>query len=290
MASDKYSKRRLRSSAATTVVSISLVLFMLGLLGLLILNARKVSTHVKESIGFQIILKDNISEEDVTSLDGEMKTAPYIKSLEFISKEDAAKKLTEDLGEDFISFLGFNPLLPSYNIHLKADYANTDSIANIEQQLMKKKQIREVVYQKSLVNMVNENIRRISLVILAISALLMLIALALINNTISLTIYSKRFLIKTMQLVGATQFFIRKPFILKGIKHGIYGAVMAILMLLTVLYFTIREYPDLQELQSIETLLILFGIVLLLGIMIGWISTSLAVRKYLRLKTDELYY
>ncbi len=287
---DNYSKRRLRSSSVTTVVSISLVLFMLGLLGLMVLNAQKISNHVKENIGFQIILKENVDEQLVQALDGELKASNYVKSLVYVTKEEAAKKLQEDLGEDFISFLGFNPLLSSFNLNLKADFANTDSIAKIESWLMQKKAIKEVVYQKSLVEMVNQNIKKISLVILIFTGLLMLIALALINNTIRLSIYSKRFLIKTMQLVGATQGFIRRPFILKGIKHGIYGALISILMLGISVFLATNEYPDLKELQDTMTILQLFGLVILLGILIGWISTSLAVRKYLRLKTDELYY
>jgi len=288
--SDKYSKRRLTGSSITTIVSLSLVLFMLGLLGIIILNTRKLSDNVKENIGFQVILNDGVKDVDVARLQKTLDASDYVKSTEFVTKEEAAARLQKDLGEDFIDFLGFNPLLSSINVHLKAEYANADSLSWIEKDMMDTKLVKEVVYHKSLVTMINENVQKIGIVILAFSALLMLIALALINNTIRLSIYSKRFIIKTMQLVGATQGFIRRPFVLNGIKHGVYGAVIAILMLIGVLYIAQRQMPELQELQDQNMLATLFGIVIVLGIIISWISTSLAVRKYLRLKSDDLYY
>jgi cell division transport system permease protein len=288
--SDKYSKRKLAGSSITTIVSLSLVLFMLGLLGIIILNTRKLSDNFKENIGFQVIINDNAKEVDVEHLTKTLDASDYVKSTQFITKDEAAKKLQQDLGEDFVNFLGFNPLSASISVHLKAEYANIDSLTWIEKDLLDTKLVKEVVYQKSLVSMINENVKKISLVILLFSGLLMVIALALINNTIRLSIYSKRFLIKTMQLVGATQGFIRRPFVLKGIKHGIYGAVIAIAMLIGFLYFLQKQLPELAELQDEKMLVSLFGLVIVLGIIISWISTSLAVRKYLRLKSDELYY
>ncbi len=287
---DKYSKRKLVGSSITTVVSLSLVLFMLGLLGIIILNTSKLSDNLKENIGIQIILNENAKEVDIQHLTKTLSVSDYVKSTEFITKEDAAKRLQEDLGEDFIDFLGYNPLLPSINLHVKAIYANTDSLSMIEKELLKSKLVKEVIYQKSLVSMINENVKKISLVILIFSTLLMVIALALINNTIRLSIYSKRFIIKTMQLVGATQSFVRRPFVLKGIKHGIYGAAIAILMLIGVLYFAQKQLPELVELQDETMLATLFGLVIILGVIISWVSTSLAVGKYLRLKADDLYY
>lgn len=289
MAENKKERTHIGSSI-TTVVSLSLVLFMLGLLGIIILNTNKLSDNLKENIGIQIILNDNAKEVDIQHLTKTLDASEYVKSTEFVNKEDAANHLQEDLGEDFIGFLGYNPLLPSINVHLKAAYANTDSITWIEQDLLKSKLVKELVYQKSLVSMINENVEKIGLVILAFSCLLMLIAIALINNTIRLSIYSKRFIIKTMQLVGATQSFVRWPFVLKGIKHGLYGALIAIAMLIGVLYFAQRQLPELVELQDEKMLATLFGLVTVIGIIISWISTSLAVRKYLRLKADELYY
>ncbi|MCE9540433.1 MAG: permease-like cell division protein FtsX, partial [Bacteroidetes bacterium] len=192
---DKYSKRKLVGSSITTVVSLSLVLFMLGLLGIIILNTNKLSDNLKENIGIQIILNETAKEADIQHLTKMLDISDYVKSTEFITKEDAAKHLQEDLGEDFIDFLGYNPLLPSINVHVKATYANTDSLSMIEKELIESKLVKEVVYQKSLVSMINENVQKISLVILIFSGLLMVIALALINNTIRLSIYSKRFII-----------------------------------------------------------------------------------------------
>lgn len=288
--SDRYSKRRLTGSTFTTIVSLSLVLFMLGLLGIIILNTRKLADNVKENIGFQVILNETAKEVDVAKLQKTLDASEYVRSTEFVTKEEAAEKLQKDLGEDFIGFLGFNPLLSSIHVNLKAEYANADSLAWIEKDMLETKLVKEVIYQKSLVSMINENVQKISLVILGFSSLLMIIALALINNTIRLSIYSKRFIIKTMQLVGATQGFIRRPFVFAGIRHGVYGALIAIAMLVGVLYVTQKQLPELKELQDQNMLLTLFGIVIVLGIIISWISTSLAVRKYLRLKSDDLYF
>ena len=288
--SDKYSKRKLIGSAITTVISLSLVLFMLGLLGITVLNARKLSNDVKENIGIQIILNDNSKEVGVQWLLKTLDATGYVKSTEFITKEEAATRLQNDLGEDFIDFLGYNPLLASINVHLKAEYANNDSLLWIEKELLSYKPVKEVIYQKSLINSINENLKKIGLVIMVFSGLLMVIALALINNTIRLSIYSKRFIIKTMLLVGATQGFIRRPFVLKGIKHGIYASFISILMLIGVLYFAQTQMPELKELQDEKMLSTLFGLVTVVGIIISWISTSLAVRRYLRLKSENLYY
>jgi len=288
--SDKYSKRKLIGSAITTVISLSLVLFMLGLLGITVLNARKLSNNVKENIGIQIILNDNSKEVNVQWLLKTLDATGYVKSTEFITKEEAATRLQNDLGEDFIDFLGYNPLLASINVHLKAEYANNDSLLWIEKELLSYKPVKEVIYQKSLINSINENLKKIGLVIMVFSGLLMVIALALINNTIRLSIYSKRFIIKTMLLVGATQGFIRRPFVFKGIKHGIYASLISIVMLIGVLYFAQTQMPELKELQDEKMLSTLFGLVTIIGIIISWISTSMAVRRYLNLKSEKLYY
>ena len=289
MQQDNYSSRRLKSSYFSTIVSISLVLFMLGLVGLIMLNTKKLSDYVKENIGFSIILKENVKEVDIVQLQKSLDATGYVKSTEYITKEEAAKSLQTDLGEDFIGFLGYNPLLASIDVRLDADYANNDSIAWIEKDLLQSSKIKEVFYQKSLIDLVNENVRKISLVILVFSALLLVIAIALINNTIRLSIYSKRFLIKTMQLVGATERFIRKPFVITGIIQGVYGAFVAIGLLVGILYMAQKKFPELFELQDMQLSISLFGIVIILGIFIAWISTALAVRKYLRLKTEDLY-
>lgn len=286
---DKYARRRYQSSYFSTVISISLVLFMLGLLGLIVLHAKKLSDYVKENIGFSIILKDNVKEVDIVQLQKALDAASYVKSTERITREQAAKSLQEDLGEDFISFLGYNPLLESIDVRLNADFANNDSIAWIEKELVVNTKIKEVFYQRSLVELVNEKIKTISIVILIFSGLLMLVAIALINNTIRLAIYSKRFIIKSMQLVGATQGFIRKPFLYSGIIQGLFAAVIAIALLMGLLKFFQSKMPELLELYDLELSFSMFGIVAALGIIISLLSTTFAVRKYLKIKTSELY-
>ncbi len=287
---EKYTKRSIKSSYLSTVISVSLVLFMLGLLGLTILYANKLSIYVKENIGFTVILKEDVKPAIITQFQKSLDASRYVKSTDFITKEEAAKILQQDLGEDFVEFLGYNPLLSSIDVHLKADYANVDSISNIETELLKNEEVKEVYYQKSLVDLVNKNVKTIGLVILIFSSLLMIICIALINNSIRLSIYSKRFLIKTMQLVGATQGFIRKPFIVRGVKHGVYGAFIAILLLSGVIYLMQKQIPELIELQDIDLFVTLFVFVIILGVFITFVSTLLAVRKYVRLKTDDLYY
>lgn len=286
----RITRRRLRSSYVTSIISISLVLFLLGLLGLLLLNAKKLSDYVKENIGISIILKEGVKEVDIRRLQKELDAAPYVKSTEYISREEAAKKLQEELGEDFIDFLGYNPLLASIDVYLYAVYANIDTIAQIENNIGRFPEVKEVFYQKSLVHLINENIRKIGFFILTFSALLFIIALTLINNTIRLSVYSRRFLINTMQLVGATDGFIRRPFLMRSIMHGIYGALIAIGLLVGVISLAQREFSEIVSFKDVEILGVLFIFVLVLGILITWISTFFAVNKFLRVQEDELYY
>ena len=203
----------------TTLVSITLVLFMLGLLGLTVLHARKLSDYVKENIGFRVYMKSTVREAGIMQLQKILDATEYVKSTEYITPEQAAEELSRDLGEDFIDFLGYNPLPPAIDLRLKASYANVDSLEMIETELMKNEDVKEVFYVKSLVHLINSNIRKISILLLGFSGLLLIIAIALINNTIRLSVYSKRFIIRSMQLVGATQSFIRRPFIFKGIAQ-----------------------------------------------------------------------
>ena len=274
----------------TTLVSITLVLFMLGLLGLTVLHARKLSDYVKENIGFRVYMKSTVREAGIMQLQKILDATEYVKSTEYITPEQAAEELSRDLGEDFIDFLGYNPLPPAIDLRLKASYANVDSLEMIETELMKNEDVKEVFYVKSLVHLINSNIRKISILLLGFSGLLLIIAIALINNTIRLSVYSKRFIIRSMQLVGATQSFIRRPFIFKGIAQGFYSALITLLLLTGILYWLRNEYPELMELQDLELLLALYGLVILLGIIISWSSTYFAVRKYLRIKGDNLYY
>jgi len=290
---ERYVKRRLYASSISTVVSIALVLFMLGLVGLIVLTSEKLTVMVKENIGFSVYLKDGTKEVDIIQIQKYLDAANYVKSTTYISQEDAVKLLREDLDpeEDFISFLdGYNPLPASIDVVLNAQYAQQDSIAWIEEELLQNSSVKEVDYSKYMVHLVNENVKQISMFILVFCVLLFTVAIALINNTIRLTIYSKRFLIKTMQLVGATKRFIRRPFLIQGISHGIFAAVVAIALLIGTMYVAQKKIPDLIKLQDIEMIGTLFLFIIVVGTFISWISTLLAVRKYLKLRTEELYY
>jgi cell division transport system permease protein len=286
---DKYYNRRIRTSHFSTVVSITLVLFMLGLLGLLLLHTKKLSDYAKENIGFSIMIKEGVKESEIMALLKKLDTEEFVKSTEYIPKEKAAVQLKKELGEDFIGFLGYNPLLPTIDLRLKAEYASVEGVGKIEKRLLANPEVKEVFYQKDLLEMVNQNMERISLIILGFSAVLMIIAIALINNTIRLSVYSRRFVIRTMQLVGATRGFIRRPFIRNGIVDGFISAIVAIGLLMIVMSFLFQEIPELIQVVDVKMYVALIITVLLLGILISWFCTWLSVRKYLRMKTDELY-
>lgn len=287
---DKTANRKVLSSNLIAVISISLVLFLLGSLGLIVLSAQALSTYVKENIGFSVIMKEDVKEVDIVKLQKYLDASDFTRSTEYIDREEAAAILQKDLGEDFVEFLGYNPLLNSIDVHLKAEYAESDSLKAIETELLANPLVKEVFYQRSLVDVINKNIRKMSFVILIFCVLLSIVAIALINNTIRLSVYSKRFLIRSMQLVGATQSFIRRPFVINGIYRGIVGAICANAMLVGVLFFIRNQVPEMIGQEQIEIVAILFIIVILLGIVISWISTALAVRRYLRLNMEELYY
>jgi len=273
----------------STIFSIALVLLMLGMLGLILVHAKNLSTYVKENIVLNIIVDEGAKETDVLQFQKDLNANPAIKNTQYVNKEMAARNLTNDLGEDFVNFLGYNPLLSTVDVYLKADYANTKSIEALKTGIAKNPVVKEVIYQSSLIDMVNKNINTIGLIILGFAAILLVISVALINNTIRLAIYSQRFLIKSMQLVGATKNFIRKPFVLLAALHGLIAAFIAVLILLGLLYYAQREIPEIVILRNYTE----FGIVLLslvgIGIFITAISTSVAVSRYLRLKIYDLY-
>jgi len=287
---EHFSRRRLNSSRITTIVSISLVLFAIGLVGLLVLHTQKLSDFVKENIGFTVYMNKNVKEADIVQLQKQLDAMEYVRSTEYISEEKASENYQKELGVDFVQFIGYNPLHTSIEVHLKAQYATPEYFEQIEQQLKKNPVVEEVKYQKSLVKDVNDNINNISAVLLGFSLLLLIIAISLINNTIRLAVYSKRFLIKTMQLVGATEGFIRKPFLVISLIHGLISSLIAIAMLIGVISISRKEIPEIINLQSIDLFLILFAFVIAIGFVISLISTFFAVRKYLKIKVDYLYY
>jgi cell division transport system permease protein len=263
---------------------------MLGTIGMLLLTAHRISKYVKENVGFSVFLKDQTKEADIYRFQKTLDAESYVRSTRYIDKEGAAKEFTEELGEDFVGFLGFNPLSASIEIRLDARYANIDSIGAIEARLQTFDEVKEVSYQKSMIHLINENIEKISLFILAFSALLVIIAVSLINNTIRLSVYSRRMLIRTMQLVGATNTFIRRPFLWRSALHGIYSAFIAMAILVLSLYWAEGQLEEILSVNDVQILGGLFLIVFFLGITLSWISTFFAVNKYLKIKTDNLYY
>ena len=271
------------------VISMSLVLFVLGVLGFLLINANRLSNHVKQNIGFSVMIKEGVKDVDIMQLQKLIDSKAYSLESDWVTKEDAAKGLQEQLGEDFIAFLGYNPLLESIDIKLKASYANPDSLLILQQQLTKNDLIHEVFYQKDLVEKINENIRKMSIFLLSFCILLFIISFTLINNTIRLTVYSKRFLIRTMKLVGATNKFIKGPFLSESIYNGVYSSLVAICMLLAVFQLLQSDMPDFLNIQDFKSMGIIFACIFVAGILFTWLSTFFALRKYLRIKESELY-
>lgn len=287
---ERFQKRKLISSYFSVVLSIGLVLFLLGILGLLVLNTKKLADHFKEQITISVFLKDNAKEIEVDQLQKSLAMAEYTKKATYISKEAAAEQHSEEIGENFLDFLGYNPLKNSIDVQLRADYVNPDSIVEIAKEIATKGYVEEVSYDQPLITLLNDNVKKISIWILVASGIFTVIAVLLINSSIRLSIYSKRFIIKTMQMVGATKSFIRRPFLWTNIKLGMLGAVLALIVLGVVLYYVDQNFPELNLLQDPTVLILLFLGVFALGVLISLISTFFATQRFLNLRTDDLYY
>lgn len=287
---ENYQKRKLISSYFSVVLSIALVLFLLGILGLLVLNTQKMADRSKEQITISIYLKENAKEIEVEQLQKTLAMSDYTKSAVYVSKEEAAAQHSKDIGEDFVDYLGYNPLKNSIDVNLKADFVTEEKVMEIAAALKEKSYVDEVSYDSVLVEMVAKSVEKIGFWILVASAVFTLIAVLLINSSIRLSIYSKRFIIKTMQMVGATKTFIRRPFIWQNIKLGILGAVIALTAIGGVMYYVNANFQDLGLLDEPYILVILLVGVFVLGILISFISTYFATQRFLNLRTDELYY
>jgi cell division transport system permease protein len=287
---EKYQKRRLITSYFSVVISIALVLFLVGLLALLVLNTKKVADNFKEQIALTVYLKDTAKEVEIDQMQKSLALAEYTKTIEFVSKEEAAKAYSEEIGEDFMEFLGYNPLQNSIDVYFNADYVSETQIAEISRDLGNKEFVDEIVYDKPLIALLNDNIKRLSFWILIVSGLLTFIAVLLINSSIRLSVYAKRFTIKTMQMVGATKHFIRRPFILRSIKLGLIGSTISLIGMGVVLYYLDKSFPELNLISDEILLAAIFVGVLIMGILISWLSTFFATQRFLNLKTDELYY
>ena len=289
---EKYKVRSVTffHSRLTSVISIALVLFLLGLICLMGLLGNKLSVYVKENITFSIVLKDNQREADIKKMQKKLDALPFIKSTEYISKEQAVKELEEELGENPETFLGFNPLKASIEVRLRSDYANPDSLPKIEHYIKQYTSVSDLLYRKDMMEMVHNNMQRIGLILLVLAAMLMAISFVLIGNTIRLLIYSKRFLIHTMKLVGATPGFIRRPFVYYNMVSGVIASLLAIGMLSGFLYYLQSELTGFIQILDMKTLLVVFVLVLILGILLSAVATIIAVNKYLRMNIDRLYY
>ncbi|MDR1729977.1 MAG: permease-like cell division protein FtsX [Prevotellaceae bacterium] len=286
----KVVKYKLFNSKLTSVISISMVLFMLGIIAMFILVGSELSSYVKENITLSVIIKESAEEADIQDALKKLREKSYIRQIRYITKEEALKELAGEMGEDPVAFLGYNPLSPSFEINLKSAYANNDSILFIAKSINTMDVVKQVDYQKNLIREVDKNIKRITATLLLVAGLLLIISFILINNTMRLLIYSNRFLIHTMKLVGATRHFIRKPYIIQGIIIGIIASIFAILYILGLFYWFADDLKMFVDFNDTKLYIAMFGTILSLGIVITGISTFFAVNKYLKHKLDDLYY
>lgn len=289
-AQERHIKRKLRTSSLSTMLSISLVLLMLGSMGFIYINTNRLTNYIKENVGVSLILKDNIKKVDRFQLQKNLDASPWVKSSRFVSKDDAAKILESDLGEDFISFLGFNPLSASIEVFLNAEYASEQNFIALEKEIEGNEIIKEIIIQKDLIDSINSNVRKLSLILVSFCVLLLIVAIALINNTIRLTVYSKRFIIRTMKLVGATNSFVRKPFLRSGLIQGVYSGLIGVILLISVLFSLHKEMPELLVLHDMYTIVLIFVGILLFGVLMSVIVTNIAVGKYLKMNENDLYH
>jgi cell division transport system permease protein len=280
----------LRSSYLSVIVSIALVLFLVGLLGLIVLKTNSITKHFKEKVAITVFLNDNAKDKDVETLQAELRKEEYAKTVTYISKDEAAKIYSADIGENFLEFLGENPLKNAIDISLKSEFVTPEIMADIEKELVIRSIVSEVTYDKPLIELLSKNINRLSFWMLVFSALFTLIAVVLINGSIRLSVYSKRFTIKTMQMVGATKSFIRVPFILQSVKLGIIGALVSIVGLVAFISYLNKNIPELELFSDVNILGIVFAGIIGLGILITWLSTFFATQRFLNLRSDELYY
>ncbi|NQZ44247.1 MAG: FtsX-like permease family protein [Flavobacteriaceae bacterium] len=287
---ERYQRRRLISSYFSVTLSIALVLFLLGILGMLVLNTKKLADHFKEQITVSVYLKDNAKPVEIDQLQKSLALAEYTKTATYVSKEDAAEEYSEDIGENFVEFLGYNPLKNSVDVTLNAEFVSPGQIAEIAESLSARTYVDEVSYDEPLIALLSDNVSKIGFWILIASLVFTVIAVLLINSSIRLSIYSKRFIIKTMQMVGATKKFIRRPFIWTNVKLGLFGSLLALLALAVVAYYVDRNFPELDIFGDVGVLIILFAGVLALGVIISLLSTYFATQRFLNLRTDDLYY
>lgn len=282
-------RRRLAGAWLSTVISISLVLLLVGVAGLLVANARSVSDYFKENMQVSVLMKQEVGDDEAMEYVSDLDAKPFIKSTTFVSREQGAKEMTDLLGEDFLNVFEAAPIPVSVDVTLKADYVSSDSLKVVKNEIMKSPLVDEVVYQQSLVDKLNTNLRKISMVLGVFIVLLLFISFVLINNTVRLNVFSRRFTIHTMRLVGATKSFIRAPFLVQAVFQGLFSALLATLMLVGILFFVRSEFAQLFEVFRLDMLLIVIGVEILAGVLICVVSTALVVGRLVSLSKDELY-
>lgn len=266
------------------------MLFLLGAMGLIILNAKQLSDNVKENVGFNIFLKDSLSTAQINLFNKSLSSKPYVYETTLTTKAEAAKQFSQELGEDFVKFLGTNPLPASITVKLKAQYLLDANLKKVKAEIEKMPQVQEIVFQDNLVEAINSNVQKISLIILAFAGLLLFVSIVLINNTIRLAIYARRYIINTMKLVGATAGFIRRPFLLRSVAHGLYAGLFSVVLLVGLVFVALEELREVVYLNNIEWIIALFGSIIVLGVVINFICTYFAVNKFLRLGSEEIHY
>lgn len=284
-------KQRLRGSYLISLLSITLVLFVLSLFSALLLYANKISSYIKENIGFEVVMKKGVKEKDILEFQKELDGKKFVKSTRYISKEEATKQLSADLGEDILQWLGDveNPLLPSIDVRFTSEYANNDSISKIEEWVLDRKNVKEVYFQKSLINSINNNVNKLGALLLLIGTVLLIMAVTLISNTVRLSVYAKRFIVRSMQLVGATEEFIMKPFIKSFALQGLIGGLISSVLLAMSMSMLFRKVPELNQLSSFGFDVTIYVSTILLGAVLTTVSTYFSMRKYLGADIDELY-
>ena len=291
MNNNNSTKQRLRGSYLISLLSITLVLFVLSLFSALLLYANKISSYIKENIGFEVVMKKGVKEKDILEFQKELDGKNFVKSTRYISKEEATKQLSADLGEDILQWLGDveNPLLPSIDVRFTSEYANNDSIEKIEQWVTQKKNVKEVYFQKSLMHSINHNVKKIGVILLLVGLLLLVMAVTLISNSVRLSIYSKRFIVRSMQLVGATREFIMKPFLKTFVIQGVIGAAISLVFLSVFIAAMMDKIPELRLLTNTGGIVTIYLSMILFGVILTGLSTFLSMRKYLDADIDQLY-
>ncbi|MFN7312728.1 MAG: cell division protein FtsX [Bacteroidota bacterium] len=284
----KVIKRR-KVSYLPSIISISMVLFMLGLFGFVLINGNKLQQYLKEHFQLTVFFKEETPEADITRIVNEIKGLPFTREANYVSKEQAAKTFSAEIGQDFVGFLGFNPLLPSIELFLKSNYTSFSNLKSVEVQLKRYPQIQDVVYQQTVLDVLNENVQTVASILIGMSIIFLIISIVLINNTIRLNLYAKRFIIKSMQMVGATHGFIIKPFMIKSALHGLYGGIIAGLLLTGLISSLPNWVEGIEQLYDTTQFAILYGVIIIVGIILSMISSIISTNHYLKMKIDDLY-